>query len=79
MPCQAQLSLGISQDGNDEVSGSLQPQERASGASSITGAQGRRCMRLVHFQGPLERGAESWGGGGMCHSNGYLHALSPGN
>lgn len=53
-----------SKGGNNEVSlkSPATGEEQARPAAFITGAPGRRCMSLVHFQVPLE-GERSWGWG----------------
>lgn len=54
----------------------------AGNASSIIGAQGRRCMRSVHFQVPLEGELRAGVGGEMMsfqQVGGYPCTLPPEN
>lgn len=63
---QAQFSLEIVRrwkHSQHDVSGH---RRGAGNASSITGAQGRRCVRFVHFQVPLEGELRAGVGGEMA-------------
>lgn len=46
--------VGEYSKGGNKVSVKSPATGKAGNASSIIGAQGRRCMRFVHFQVPLE-------------------------
>lgn len=59
---QAQFSLGIFRRWEQSQREVSSHRREAGNASSIIGAQGRRCMRFVHFQVLLE-GELGWGEG----------------
>lgn len=61
---QAQFSLRIFQRWKQSQPEVSSHRRGAGNASSIIGAQGRRCMRLIYFQVPLEEGEQRAGGGG---------------
>lgn len=61
---QAQFSLRIFQRWKQSQPEVSSHRRGAGNASSIIGAQGRRCMRLIYFRVPLEEGEQRAGGGG---------------
>lgn len=62
---QAQFSLGIFRRWKQSQHEVSSHRRGAGNASSIIGAQERRCMRSVHFQEPLEGELRAGAGGGM--------------